>query len=69
MDAKYLKIDVINTYKNHKKVEMNINNYQHHHKTKIDNRVHPFKATSPGPCNGKTSLLRKYGKSLYNLKL
>ena len=64
MHIKYLKIDLINLSKSHKKVEMNINNNQHHHKTKIDNIVHPFKATSPPPLQRENVFIKKIWKIL-----
>ena len=59
MNIKYLKIDLINPFKIHKKVEMNRNNNQHHHKTKIDNEVHPFKATSLGPLQCESVFIKE----------
>ena len=49
MNIKYLKIDLINPCKIHKKAEIIRSNKHHHHNNKIDNKVHPFKATSPRP--------------------
>ena len=64
MNIKYLKIDLINPYKSHKKDEMNINNNRHHHKTNIDNRVYPFKATSPGPLQRENVFIKEIWKIL-----
>ena len=63
MNIKYLKIDLINPFQIHKKVEMNRNNNQHHHKTKVDNGVHPFKATSPGPLQRESVFIKNNGKN------
>ena len=64
MNIKYLKIDLINPFKSHKKSEMNRNNNQYHHKTKIDNRLHPFKATSLGPIQWESNFIKEIWKIL-----
>ena len=64
MNIKYLKIDLINPFKSHKKVEMNKKNNQHHHKTNLDNGVHPFKATSLGPLQWESIFLKEKWKIL-----
>jgi hypothetical protein len=43
---------------------MKRNNNQHHHKTKIDNGFHPFKATSLGPLQREKDFIKEIWKIL-----
>ena len=43
---------------------MNKSNKQHHHKTKIDNEVHPFKATSPSPLQRESVFIKEKWENL-----
>ena len=69
MNIKYLKIDLINPFKSHKKDKINRNNNQHHHKTKIDNKVHRFKATSLSPLQWEINFIKEIWKILIQYQM
>ena len=48
---------------------MNRSNKQHHHKTNIDNGVHPFKATSPGPLQRENIFIKEKWENLIQYQM